>query len=94
MPSELQHDFDSAIAKYRRWLSGDEPTVSYQMKDCSISSICNLMTFYEGVQLPPDTKQLLIAVAEEPHADLKNKLEANYANAGQYLLRLIEHRKE
>jgi len=94
MPSELQQAFDSAIAKYRRWQSGDEPTVSYQMKDCPISSICNLMTFYEGVPLPPDIRQLLIAVADERHADLKNDLENNYASAGQYLLRLIEYRKE
>ena len=94
LPSELQHAFEEAIAKYNRWQSGDEPTVIYQMQDRSISSICNLMTFYEGVPLPPDIKQLLIAVAEEPHADLKNELEANYASAGQYLLRLIEHRKE
>jgi hypothetical protein len=68
--------------------------VSYRMKDCSISSICNLMTFYEGVPLPPDIRQLLIAVADERHADLKNELENHYASAGQYLLRLIEHRKE
>jgi hypothetical protein len=64
------------------------------MKDCSISSICNLMTFYEGVPLPPDIMQLLITVADERHADLKNDLENNYASAGQYLLRLIESRKE
>jgi hypothetical protein len=94
MPSELQQAFDSAIAKYRRWRSGDEPTVSYRMKDCSISSICNLMTFYEGVPLPPDIRQLLIAVADERHADLKNDLENNYASAGQYLLRLIDYRRE
>jgi hypothetical protein len=95
MPSELQHVFGSAIAKYRRWRSGDEPTVSYQTKDYSItSSICNLMTFYEGVPLPPNIRQLLIAVADERHGDLKNDLENNYASAGQYLLRLIEYRKD
>jgi hypothetical protein len=94
MPSELQRAFETAIAKYRRWRSGDEPTVSYQMKECSISSICNLMTFYESVPLPPDIRQLLIAVADERHGDLKNDLENNYASAGQYLLRLIEYRRE
>jgi len=53
MASELQHAFELAIAKYRKWRSGDEPTVSYQTKDCSISFICNLMTFYESVPLRP-----------------------------------------
>ena len=52
------------------------------------------MTFYDNVQLRPGIMALLIAVAGERHADLKNELEANYASAGQYLLRLIEHRKE
>jgi hypothetical protein len=37
---------------------------------------------------------LLTAVADERHVDLKNDLENNYASAGQYLLRLIEYRKE
>ena len=94
MPSELQHAFEEAIAKFSRWQSGDEPTVSYQMQDRSISSICNLMTFYENVPLRPAIMALLIAVADERHADLKNDLENNYASAGQYLLRLIEYRKE
>jgi len=53
LPSELQRAFESAIAKYNRWRSGEEPTVSYQTKDCSISFICNLMTFYESVPLRP-----------------------------------------
>ena len=39
MPSELQHAFEEAIAKYNRWQSGDEPTVSYQMQDRSISDL-------------------------------------------------------
>ena len=94
MPSELQHAFEEAIAKYNRWQSGDEPTVSYQMQDRSISSICNLMTFYENVPLRPGIMELLIAVAQQRHADLKKDLENNYASAGQYLLRLIEYRKE
>ena len=94
MSSELQHAFEEAIAKYSRWQSGDEPTVSYQMQDRSISSICNLMTFYENVPLRPSIMALLIAVADERHADLKNDLQNNYASAGQYLLRLIEYRKE
>jgi hypothetical protein len=94
MPSELQHVFELAIARYRRWQSGDEPTVSYQTKDCAISSICNLMTFYENVPLRPAIMALLTAVAHERHADLKNDLENNYASAGRYLLRLIEYRKE
>ena len=94
LPSELQHAFEEAIAKYHRWRSGDEPTVSYQMQDRSISSICNLMTFYENVPLRPAIMSLLIAVADERHADLKNDLENNYASAGQYLLCLIEYRKE
>ena len=94
MPSELQNAFELAIAKYRRWQSGDEPTVSYQTKDCSITSICNLMTFYENVPLRPGIRELLIAVADERHADLKNDLENNYASAGQYLLRLIGYRRE
>jgi hypothetical protein len=88
LPSELQHAFEEAIAKYNRWQSGDEPTVSYQMQDRSISSICNLMTFYRSIIA------LLTAVAGEQHADLKNDLENNYASGGQYLLRLIEYRKE
>ena len=33
LSSELQHAFEEAIAKYNRWQSGDEPTVSYQMQD-------------------------------------------------------------
>jgi hypothetical protein len=37
---------------------------------------------------------LLIAVADEQHANIKNDLQNNYASAGQYLLRLIEYRKE
>jgi hypothetical protein len=94
LPLELQHAFEEAIAKYSRWQSGDEPTVSYQMQDRSISSICNLMTFYENVPLRPAIMALLTAVAGERHADLKNDLENNYASAGQYLLRLIEYRKE
>jgi hypothetical protein len=94
MPSELQHAFEEAIAKYNRWQSGDEPTVSYQMQDRSISSICHLMTFYVSVPLRPGIRELLIAVADERHADLKNDLENDYASAGQYLLRLIEYRKE
>ena len=94
MPSELQHAFEEAIAKYNRWQSGDEPIVSCQTQKRSISSICNLMTFYENVPLRPAIMSLLIAVAEERHADLKNDLENNYASAGQYLLRLIEYRKE
>jgi hypothetical protein len=94
MPSELQHAFEEAIAKYTRWRSGDEPTVIYQMQDRSISSICNLMTFYENVPLRPAILPLLIAVADGGHADLKNDLENNYASAGRYLLRLIEYRKE
>ena len=38
--------------------------------------------------------ELLLAIADERHADLKKELEDNYASAGQYLLRLIEDRKE
>jgi hypothetical protein len=94
LPSELQHAFEEAIAKYNRWQGGDEPTVNYQMQARSISSICKLMTFYDNVPLRPAIMALLIAVADERHADLKNDLENNYASAGQYLLRLIEHRKE
>jgi hypothetical protein len=94
LPSEIQHAFEEAIAKYNRWQSGDEPTVSYQMQDRKISSICNLMTFYEDVPLRPAIMALLIAVADERHVDLKNDLESNYASAGQYLLWLIEYRKE
>src|SRR5580698_117586 len=37
---------------------------------------------------------LLTAVAGEQHADLKNDLGNNYASGAQYLLRLIEYRKE
>jgi len=65
LPSELQHAFEEAIAKYNRWQSGDEPTVSYQMQDRSISSICNLMTFYENVPLRPAIMALLIVVADD-----------------------------
>jgi hypothetical protein len=64
------------------------------MQDRSISSVCNLMTFYENVLLRPAIMALLTAVAGERHADLKKDLENNYASAGQYLLRLIEYRKE
>jgi hypothetical protein len=52
------------------------------------------MTFYENVPLRPAVMSLLIAVADERHADFKNDLENNYASAGQYLLLLIEYRKE
>jgi hypothetical protein len=51
------------------------------------------MTFYENVPLRPAIMSLLIAVADGRHADLKNDLENNYASAGQYLLRLIEYRR-
>jgi hypothetical protein len=65
------------------------------MQDRSISSVCNLMTFYENVPLRPSIMALLTAVAAaERQADFKNDLENNYASAGQYLLRLIEYRKE
>jgi hypothetical protein len=94
LPSELQRAFESAIAKYNRWRSGEEPTVTYQMKDRSISSICNLMTFYENVPLRPGIMELLIAVADERHRDLKNELADNYASAASYLLRLIDYRRE
>lgn len=93
MPPELQHAFEEAIVKYRRWQNSAEPTVTYQMKDRSISSICNLLTFYENVPLRRGIMEILIAFADERHADLKSELEANYASAGQYLLRLIEYRK-
>ena len=68
--------------------------MNYQMQDRSISSICNLMTFYENVPLRPAIMALLIAVADERQDELKSDLENNYASAGQYLLRLIEYRKE
>ena len=73
MPSELQHAFEEAIAKYNRWQRGDEPTVSYQTQDRSISSICPLR---------PAIMTLLTAVAHE-RADLKTEPENNYASAGQ-----------
>ena len=92
--SDLLDAFETAIAKYNAWQSGPEPTVTYQMNKCSISSICNLMTFYENVPLRPGIRELLIAVADEQHGDLNNDLENNYASAGRYLLRLIEYRKE
>ena len=94
MPPELQHAFEDAIVKYRRWDNGAEPTVTYQMQDRSISSICNLMTFYENAPLRRGIMEILIAFADERQADLKSELEANYASAGQYLLRLIEDRQE
>jgi hypothetical protein len=94
MPSDLQHAFEAAIAKYNRWRSGNEPTVRYQMQDRSISSICNLMTFYENVPLRPGIMELLIAVADERHRDLKNELADNYASAASYLLRLIDYRRD
>lgn len=94
MPFELQFAFEEAIAKYHRWRSGDEPTVTYQMQDRSISSICDLMTFYESVPLRRGIMQLLLDIADDRHADLKKELKDNYASAGQYLLRLIDSRKE
>jgi hypothetical protein len=92
--SDLLDAFETAIAKYNAWQSGPEPTVTYQMNKCSISSICNLMTFYENVPLRPGIMELLIAVADERHADLKNELANNYASAGSYLLSLIDYRRE
>ena len=68
--------------------------MGYQMQDRSISSIRNLMTFYENVPLRAAIMALLTAVADERHAHLKKDLENNYASAGQYLLRLIEYRKQ
>jgi hypothetical protein len=94
MPSELQRAFEEAIVKYRLWQGGDEPTVTYQRQARSISSICNLMTFCENVPVRRGIMELLLAVADERHADLKKELEDNYASAGQYLLRLIEDHKE
>ena len=63
------------------------------MNKCSISSICNLMTFYETVPLRPGIMELLIAVAEERHGELEKQLADNYASAGEYLLRLVRDRK-
>jgi hypothetical protein len=94
MPSELQQAFEEAIAKYRLWRSGDEPTVIYDGRKRSISSLCNLMTFYENVPLRRSIMELLLAVADERHAYLKKELENNYASAGRYLLCLIDYRKE
>ena len=62
------------------------------MQDRSISSICNLMTFYENVPLRPGIMELLIAVADERHRDLKNELADNYASAASYPFRLIDYR--
>jgi hypothetical protein len=93
MPSELQYAFEEAVAKYRHWRSGGEPTVTYQRQARPISSICDLVAFYDGVPLRPGIMQLLLAVADERHADLKQELEDNYASAGRYLLRLIEYRR-
>ena len=73
LPSELQHAFEEAIAKYDRWQGGDEPTVSYQMQDRSISSICNLMTFYENVPLRPAIMAPLTAVAHERGKQLRKR---------------------
>ena len=81
LPSELQRAFESAVTKYNRWRSGEEPTVTYQKKERSLSSICTLLTFYENVPLRPAIMALRIAVADERHADLKNDLENNYASA-------------
>jgi hypothetical protein len=94
MPSELQRAFEEAIVKYRLWQGGDEPTVTCQGQARSISSICNLMTFCESLPVRRGIMELLFVIAGEHHAGLKNELEANYASAGQYLLRLIEDRKE
>jgi hypothetical protein len=41
------------------------------------------MTFYENVPLPRDIMWLLLAVADERHADLTTGLEDNYAAAGR-----------
>ena len=92
--SEFQHAFEEAIAKYNRWQSGDEPTVSYQMQDRSLSSICNLMTFYGNVPLRPAIIALLTAVADERHTDLKKDLKTTTQAPAKYLLRVIEYRKK
>jgi hypothetical protein len=94
MPFEVQFAFEEAVAKYRWWRSGDEPTVVYQMQHRSISSICSLMTFYENVPLRASMMRLLLDIADERHADLKEELEDNYASASRYLLRLIDDRKD
>ena len=65
----------------------------YQMKDRPISSVCDLMTFYENVPLRPGIMELLITIAEERHRDLKDELADNYASAASYLRHLIDHRK-
>jgi hypothetical protein len=64
------------------------------MQDRSISSICNLMTFWANVPLRPGIMEFLIAVADERHRDLKNELADNYASAASYLLRLIDYRRD
>jgi hypothetical protein len=56
--------------------------------------MCHLMTFCENVPVRRGIMELLLAVAGEHQADLKKELQDNYASAGQYLLRLIEDRKE
>ena len=94
MPSELQRAFEEAIVKYRLWQGGDEPTVTCQGQARTISSMCHLMTFCENVPVRRGIMELLLAVAGEHQADLKKELQDNYASAGQYLLRLIEDRKE
>jgi len=60
----------------------------------SLGTRSDLMTFYENLPLRPAIMALLVAVADARHADLKRDLENNYASACQYLLRLIEYRKE
>jgi hypothetical protein len=94
MPSDLQRAFGKAMAEYRTWRSGPEPTVSYQMKECPITLICELTRPYESVPLQPGIMNLLLYLADDRHADLKSQLADNYASAGQYLLRLIGYREE
>ena len=53
MPSKLQDKFEWAIAIYKRWRSGPEPTVTYEKKVCSLSLICDLVEPYESVPLRP-----------------------------------------
>ena len=67
LPSKLQHAFEEAIAKYNRWQSGDEPTMSYYMQNRSISSISNVLTFYENAPLRPGIIKLLIAITDQQH---------------------------
>jgi hypothetical protein len=97
IPPDLREVFHRAAVKYSDWRFGeDEPTVSFEMKEYSISMICDLVRPY-AAPLPESFAQILRWRSRD---DLRNDLAANmtYSTGAWVLSELIkdaraEHRR-